>query len=84
VTPDLRAAKVFVSTLGDDEDLHRTVELLDHAKGFIRSELGSRIRARFIPEISFRPDNSAARGIRIERILDDLREGKTAGDDGES
>ncbi len=81
VTSDLRSAKVFVSALGDEEELDKAVELLTHARGFIRSELGSRIRARIIPEIFFKPDNSAARGVRIEKILGDIKDGRTDGDD---
>jgi ribosome-binding factor A len=82
VSGDLRSARVFVSALGDPDDLHRAIELLDHARGFIRSELGSRIRARFIPEITFKPDDSAARGIRIDKLLDELKRGSPAGDEG--
>ena len=76
VTNDLKTAKVFVSALGEKADLAAALDLLNHAKGFIRTELGSRIKARFVPELVFRADESAARGVRIEKLLDDLKEGR--------
>jgi ribosome-binding factor A len=81
VTNDLRSAKIFVSALGEPEELKKAVEMLDHAKGYIRTELGSRIKVRFVPEIVFRGDDSATRGVRIEKLLDDIREGRTGDDD---
>jgi ribosome-binding factor A len=83
VTNDLRAARVYVSSLGGPEELAGAVELLDHAKGFIRSEIGARIKSRLVPEIIFRADDSAARGVRIEKILGDLKEGRVPRDEGE-
>jgi ribosome-binding factor A len=77
VTPDLRAARVFVSALGGPEELASALALLEHARGFLRTELGKRVQTRFVPELSFRADDSAARGIRIDRILDDLKQGRT-------
>jgi ribosome-binding factor A len=81
VTNDLKTAKIFVSALGDKADLLAALDLLNHAKGFIRTELGSRISARFVPELVFRADESAARGVRIEKLLDDLKEGRLPDDD---
>ena len=83
VTDDLRSARIFVSALGGPDDLKRAVELLDHARGFVRSELARRIRLRFMPEIHFRADDSAARGVHMDRLLDDLREGRIPADDDE-
>jgi ribosome-binding factor A len=83
VTDDLRTAKIYVSALGGPDDLKKAVELLEHARGFVRSELARRIRVRFMPEIYFRPDDSAARGVRMDRLLDDLRDGKLPPDEDE-
>lgn len=76
VADDLRSAKVFVSALGEEGALEQTLELLRHARGFLRSELASRIQVRYIPEIHFRADNSAARGVEMDKLLRDLREGR--------
>lgn len=83
VTNDLKTAKVFVSALGEKADLAAALDLLNHAKGFIRTELGSRIKARFVPELVFRADESAARGVRIEKLLDDLKEGRLPNEEDE-
>ncbi len=74
VAEDLRSARVFVSTLEDDK-LDATLETLDRAKGFLRTELGKRIRLRHTPELYFRPDRSAEEAIRIAKLLRDLETG---------
>jgi ribosome-binding factor A len=73
VSNDLREAQVFVSALGDDE-LTRTMETLERAKGFLRHELGRRVRMRYLPELHFRVDRSAEYGRRVEEILKELHE----------
>lgn len=69
VSNDLRSAKVFVSVFGSDDEKLRTLEGLESAKGFIRSEIGKRISLRFTPEIIFRFDESIARSARILELL---------------
>lgn len=71
VAEDLRSARVFVSTLEDDA-LEPTLETLDRAKGFLRTELGRRVRLRHTPELYFRPDRSAEEAIRVARLLHEL------------
>lgn len=68
VTDDLRYAKVFVTVLKEEEKAP-TLEGLEHAKGFIRREIGQRVKLKFTPEIEFRFDESAERGARIEEVL---------------
>lgn len=72
VTGDLQQAKVFVSVLGDELEKQDTLLGLAKAKGFIRSEIGKRIRLRKTPEISFEFDEALEYGNRIETILRDL------------
>jgi len=76
VTPDLRRARIFISALSNGE-LEEGLDTLVRAKGFIRTELGKRIRLRFVPELEFRPDHSTERGLRMEALLRDLEQGKT-------
>ncbi len=73
VSKDLRHARVYVSILDDDTERANTVEVLDKAKGFIRSELGKRIRIRYIPELHFISDHSIEHGARIEEVLKSLK-----------
>ncbi len=59
--PDLRSARVFVSVLGDDEASLRTIRALADATPYLRRVLGERTELRFVPELAFVSDMSAAR-----------------------
>ncbi|WP_100487724.1 30S ribosome-binding factor RbfA [Sporolactobacillus pectinivorans] len=72
VTGDLQDATVYVSVLGDEEKKAATLEGLEKAKGFIRSEIGKRIRLRKTPEIQFKFDQSIEYGSHIDRLINDL------------
>ncbi|XJZ28540.1 30S ribosome-binding factor RbfA [Bacillota bacterium Lsc_1132] len=74
VTGDLQQAKVYISVLGDEEQKENTLKGLAKAKGFIRSEIGQRIRLRKTPEIIFEFDESIDYGNRIESLLHQLHE----------
>lgn len=69
VTGDLQNATVFISVLGSEEEQEATLKGLDKAKGFIRTEIGRRIRLRKVPEIEFSFDESIAYGNRIQTLL---------------
>ncbi|SFP08894.1 30S ribosome-binding factor RbfA [Salibacterium halotolerans] len=74
VTGDLQQARVFFTVLGDEKDQEDTIQALQKARGFIRSEIGKRVQLRKTPEISFYFDESIDYGNRIERLLKDLNE----------
>lgn len=76
VSPDLAHAKVFFTTLGDTEALARTETGLRRAAGFLRSELGHRLKLRVTPELRFVHDASIERGVRLSRLIDDAVAGK--------
>ena len=78
LSPDLRHAKVFVSILGDAEAKASTMAGLENARGFIRKELGRRIRLRYTPEVLFRLDESIERGARVQRLLRQVAEAEGA------
>ncbi|MFX3618503.1 MAG: 30S ribosome-binding factor RbfA [Sporolactobacillus sp.] len=73
LTGDLQEATVYVSVLGNDEKKDATLAGLAKAKGFIRSEIGKRIRLRKTPEIQFKFDQSVEYGNHIDRLINDLR-----------
>ncbi|MBU5267756.1 30S ribosome-binding factor RbfA [Virgibacillus proomii] len=73
VTGDLQQAKVYISVLGDEKQKKDTLLGLAKAKGFIRSEIGQRIRLRKTPELTFEYDEAYEYGNRIETILRDLK-----------
>lgn len=72
VSNDLRHGKIFVSVYGEEESKKDSLAGLEAATGFIRSELGRRIRLRHTPEILFRLDSSIERGARINQILNEI------------
>ena len=74
VTGDLQQATVFISVLGDEEQRENTLKGLAKAKGFIRSEIGQRIRLRKTPEIFFEFDESIDYGNRIETLLHQIHD----------
>lgn len=72
VTGDLQQATVYVTVLGDDKKKTDSLDGLNKAKGFIRTEIGQRIRLRKTPEIQFKIDESTDYGNRINQLLHDL------------
>jgi ribosome-binding factor A len=69
---DLRVAKVYFSTLGDDEHTARVFKHLQKAARFFRRELAGRLDLRHTPELEFHLDPSIARGARIMQLLGEL------------
>jgi ribosome-binding factor A len=72
VTNDLSQAKAFISVLGSEEQKEATLKSLGRARGFIRTELGKRIRLRHVPELLFQFDTSIEYGSRIEKLLESI------------
>jgi ribosome-binding factor A len=56
-TPDLKSAKVFISVLGVKSSQEESLACLKKASGYMQKLLGSRLRMRFIPNISFHLDD---------------------------
>jgi ribosome-binding factor A len=78
VSPDLAHASIFFTTLGDAESLSRTEVGLRHAAGFLRTQLGKRLKLRVTPELHFRHDVSVERGVRLSQLIDAAVIGKKA------
>lgn len=78
VSQDLSFVRVFVSVLGDETARKDTMTALEKATGFVRSEIGKRVKLRHTPEITFLHDNSIERGSRISKILNDLKHEQSA------
>ena len=74
LTQDLRYAKIFYSVLGNDEAYTKTQEALDSALGFIRRLIAQRVKLRFAPEIAFKEDRSTEYSIKIEEVLNQIKE----------
>ena len=75
MSADLKMARVFISVL-NEADRELTLEILNAAKGLIRSEVSKRVRVKFIPTIEFMLDKSIDHGDRVDRLLREIK-GKT-------
>ncbi len=74
MSPDLRHAKIFVSLMGSESEKKESLEALNHATGWVRHELGQRIRMKFLPDIIFLTDTSQDYGEHIDRLIDEIHE----------
>jgi ribosome-binding factor A len=74
LSPDLRHAKIFMSCMGSENQKEESLSALNHAAGWIRHELGQRIRMKFLPEITFLKDTSQDYGERIDRLINEIHE----------
>jgi ribosome-binding factor A len=83
ISADLRHAKVFVSVLGSENERKSSLAGLRSAAGFIRRELGHRLRLKYMPEITIVYDNSIERGSRIIALIDSVVQNKNNTSDDE-
>lgn len=81
MTPDLRLARVYFSRLGEAGERQEAKAALEHAAGFLRHELGQRLRLRYLPELRFYIDDSLERYDRISELLDTPRHPGEKSDD---
>ena len=72
---DLHYCTIHVSILGNDEEQATTMKTLLSAAGFIRSELGTRIRIRHIPELRFVQDKAMEHHAHIDSLIKQIKEG---------
>ena len=70
-SPDLRAARVYVSVLGSAEARAETLEGLQSAHGFLQGKIAGGMRLKRTPTLTFHYDESIDRGQRISRLLDE-------------
>ena len=79
VTPDYEHARIFFTRLGDAADNQAVTHALEHAAGFLRSELAQRMRLRIVPQLHFEYDESVERGVRLSNLIDEAVASKPAG-----
>jgi len=73
VSNDLRYAKVFVSVMGSPPERKKALVAMQRATGYIRAGLSQRIRVRYMPELTFKLDESIEQGVRIAKLIDQVR-----------
>ncbi|XTZ11532.1 MAG: 30S ribosome-binding factor RbfA, partial [cyanobacterium endosymbiont of Rhopalodia inflata] len=74
VSGDLQYAKIFVSIYGSQEAQLETMAGLQSSAGFVRRELGQRMRLRRTPEVVFLQDLSLERGDKMVHLLNQIKE----------
>ena len=84
MTDDLSIARIYVRVLEEiDADRQElVVEALQRAGGFLRHELGQRLQLRHVPSLEFYWDEVVDSALRIESILEEIRDDSDAGPEG--
>lgn len=74
ISRDLAYAKVFVTFLNDEdpEIVEQGLQVLNDAKGYIRTLIGKAMRLRIIPEIKFFYDESLVKGMQMSTLVSDV------------
>ena len=70
VSSDLKNVQIFISVMGDEEEKRSTMAALNRGEGFIRRELASRLKVRYMPEITFALDLTLDQAARLDVLLD--------------
>jgi len=70
--PELTVARIYVNALGVESRQEEVMAGLDRASGFIRRELGKRIRLRSTPSLRFYWDTTLEQGEYLNRLIDTL------------
>ena len=70
MTHDLGLARVHVGVLGSEAEREKTMKALGQASGFVRRELGKRLRIRHTPEVEFRYDKGLDATDRVAQLLE--------------
>ena len=79
-TGDLREAKIYVSLMGSEQQVKDSWAGLNRGLGFIRREIGKRIRLRFTPELTFELDKSLDYSAHIQELLLKIKADEAARD----
>ncbi len=72
VATDLKTCRVYISVLGDENDLKNTMEGLKKASGYLRSCLARELNLRNTPELIFIPSDSIAYGVEMSKMINDV------------
>ncbi|MCA9869479.1 MAG: 30S ribosome-binding factor RbfA [Anaerolineae bacterium] len=72
VSPDLKYANVYITSLGDEAETAEAIDGLTNATGFLRTQLGQRTKLRYVPDLAFHIDEALLESRRINELLDSL------------
>ena len=74
VTPDLQFCRVYISVLGSEEAMAKTLEGLKAASGFLRRGLAQTVNLRHTPELQFIPDHAIEYGAKMDALIRKVEE----------
>ena len=72
VAPDLKTCKVYISTLGGEEEEAGALAGLKSAEGFLKRELARSLNLRNTPELKFYADHSISYGNHMSQLIDSV------------
>lgn len=82
LTPDYAHAKIFFTSLADDPvAIKNALEGLNKAAGFLRNQLGLRLRIHTLPQLHFVHDTSTMRGMAMSKLIDEANATRSKDDD---
>jgi len=70
--PELMFADIYVNALADESREQEVMSGLNRANGFLRREVGKRVRLRNTPELHFHWDATLEHGERLNQIIESL------------
>ena len=81
VTRDMSYARVFITVMGEPESREVSLSILNKMAGYLRGQIGRRMKLRMIPELKFLYDESIDRGARIDSLLKGVAPSSQVDDD---
>src|ERR1041384_4443116 len=85
LSADKRAARVYVTVAGNEEEHKQAMDALKHAAAYIRKQLGLSLNLPRTPEIHFVRDRVEEEGERVDQLLQQIeREWQQQGKDNSS
>src|SRR5258708_25147534 len=70
-SPDLRHARVYVSVLGDEQELADSLEGLQSAHGYLQGRVAGALRLKHTPTLTFEYHGTVVRAMRISKLIDE-------------
>ena len=78
VSDNMKHAKIFVSVMGTEKEKEDSLEGLNSAKGYIRTQLSKALHIKFVPEIAFKHDHTAEYATNIQKLLNEIHHGRSS------
>ena len=81
VAPDMKSARVFYSVMGGEKAQAECQKGLVKAAGFLQREIGTALRLRYTPHLTFEYDDTIDRRMEIDQVLRQIKQSETREDE---